>query len=112
MENNKGPEHTLRDSNLKATIWRNEGDKGSYHTTTLTRLYTDDKGEIRETHSLGKNDLLKGSELLRNAYNRINEIQRGQSQSRNAGDGDEREAFREKRQEKTEPQREAPSQER
>ncbi len=112
MENNKGPEHTLRDSNLKATIWKNESDKGSYHTTTLTRIYTDDKGEIRETHGLGKNDLLKGSELLRNAYNHINELHRGQSQSRNAGENSERESFREKRQEKAEPQREAPTQDR
>lgn len=112
MEHNKGPEHTLRDGSLKATIWRNESDKGSYHTTTLTRLYTDDKGEIRETHSLGKNDLLKAGELLRNTYNHINELQRGQSKSRNAAEGDEREAFKEKRQEKTAPQREAPSHDR
>lgn len=113
MENsNKGPEHTLRDGNLKVTIWRNESEKGSYRTAVLTRLYTDDKGETRETHNLGKNELLPGSEILRNAYNRINEMQREQSQSRKTADGAEREAFKEKRQEKAAQQREAPSHDR
>lgn len=112
MENNKAPEHTLRDAHLKASIWRNEGEKGAYYTTTLARTYQDEQGNLRDTHSFSKNDLLKVAELARGAYNHINDLHRGQSQSRNAGDGDEREAFREKRQEKAEPQREAPTQDR
>ena len=112
MENTKAPEHTLRDAHLKASIWRNEGEKGAYYTTTLARTYQDEQGNLRDTHSFSKNDLLKVAELARGAYNHINEQYRGQSQSRDAGEDKDREAFREKRQEKAEPQRETPSHER
>ncbi len=112
MENNKGPEHTLRDAHLKASIWRNEGEKGAYYTTTLARTYKDEQGNLHDTQSFSKNDLLKVAELARGAYNHINDLHRGQSQSHNAGDGDAREAFREKRQEKNASQREAPAHDR
>ena len=35
--NGKGPIHTLRHRNLKATIWRNETDKGPMFNVTLVR---------------------------------------------------------------------------
>jgi len=96
---------TIRDGNLKASIFRNESEKGTYHTTTLARTYQDDQGNLRDTHSFSKNDLLKVSELARSAYNRINELKREQSQSRDEG----REAFREKRQSRNDQNRDAPS---
>lgn len=113
MENsNKGPEHTLRDAHLKASIWRNEGEKGAYYTTTLARTYKDEQGNLRDTHSFSKDDLLKVSELARGAYGHISELQREQSKSRSAAEDHDRESFREKRQEKAAPQREVPSHDR
>lgn len=109
---NKAPEATLRDAHLKASIWRNEGEKGSYYTTTLARTYKDNDGNPKDTHSFSKNDLLKASELARSAYNRINELQREQSQSRDVSpeQNDDRKAFRDKRQSQSnEPHRDAPS---
>ncbi|MEL6103670.1 MAG: hypothetical protein AAFR68_20455 [Pseudomonadota bacterium] len=67
MSDNK-PEMTLRDGNLKATIWKNEGDKGAYFTTTLARTYTDERGGFHDTNSFSGTDLLRLSELARKAY--------------------------------------------
>lgn len=103
---NKAPEDTLRDAHLKASIWRNEGEKGAYYTTTLARTYKDEQGNPRDTHSFSNNDLLRVAELARGAYSRANELKREQSRGRN----DDREAFHEKRQpQSNEPRRDAPS---
>ncbi|MDH5721909.1 MAG: hypothetical protein OEY94_01125 [Alphaproteobacteria bacterium] len=72
----KTPQETLRDANLKASIWRNESEQGSYFTTTLARTYKDEQGNYRDTNSFGQNDLLRLAELSRSAYNRVNEIKR------------------------------------
>ena len=90
----KSPEDVLRDANLKASIWRNESEKGPYYTTTLARTYKDEQGDYRDTHSFSQNDLLRVAELARGAYGRVNEIRREQAQGR---DNSERENFRENR---------------
>ncbi|MEP0505208.1 MAG: hypothetical protein ABJD13_12020 [Paracoccaceae bacterium] len=77
------PANTLRDGNLKATIWQNEGDKGAYYSTTFSRIYKDDQGEYREAQSFSSNDLLRISELARQAHNQTNELrQRDYAQQR------------------------------
>ncbi len=68
------PADTLRDGNVKATIWKNEGDKGAYYSTTFSRTYKDDKGEYRETQSFSSNDLLRISELAREAHHHTKEL--------------------------------------
>ena len=68
------PADTLRDGNVKATIWQNEGDKGAYYSTTFSRTYKDEKGEYRETQSFSSNDLLRISELARQAHHQTNEM--------------------------------------
>ena len=45
------PETTLRDGNIKATIWKNFGDKGNFFTVTLTRTYTDEGGKYHDSNS-------------------------------------------------------------
>lgn len=105
------PEETLRDAHLKASIWRNESEKGVYHTTTLARTYEDKDGKLKDTQSFSKNDLLKVAELARSAYGRINELQRDRSQSPSQEHEEgAQQAFREKRQaQSSDPQRSAPS---
>lgn len=73
---NTPPAETLRDGNLKATIWENETDKGRYFSTKLSRSYKDDQGEYKETQSFFPSDLLRVSELARQAYNRTIDLKR------------------------------------
>lgn len=70
------PADVIRDSNLKATLWRNEGDKGPYYATELARTYKDDEGNLRDTNSFIATDLLRVSELARKAYDRSAALRR------------------------------------
>ena len=76
------PADVIRDSNLKATLWRNEGDKGPYYATELARTYKDDDGNLRDTNSFIATDLLRVSELARKAYDRTNDLRRAQEPRR------------------------------
>ena len=73
---NTPPTDVIRDGNLKASIWQNESEKGSFYTTTIAKTYKDQDGKLRDTSGFSNNDLLRVSELARNAYNRTNELRR------------------------------------
>lgn len=79
---NTPPADTLRDGNLKATIWQNEGEKGLYYSTKFSRTYKDDQGEYRETQSFSSGDLLRVSEFARQAHNHTNVLRREAYQDR------------------------------
>ncbi|WP_420722470.1 hypothetical protein [Hwanghaeella sp. LZ110] len=64
------PEATLRDGRVKASIWRNEAEGGPFRSTTFARTYEDKDGNTRDAHSFSGTDLLKVSELSRQAYNK------------------------------------------
>ena len=64
----KKPFHTIRDGSLKATIWRNEGEKGSFYSVELTRTYTDHNGKYHNTTSFSGSDILLISYLASKAY--------------------------------------------
>lgn len=64
------PVEVLRDGALKATIWRNEGEKGSFFSTTLSKTF-ELNGAPTDGYSLNRSDLLGISELAREAYHRI-----------------------------------------
>ena len=70
------PASTLRDGNLKATIWQNEGEKGAYYSTTLSRTYKDEDGKLHDTQSFRPSDLLRVSELAREAHDETNSLRR------------------------------------
>lgn len=72
----KRPADTLRDGAVKATIWPNEGDNGTYYATSLSRSYKDSEGNTRDTNSFVGTDLLKVAEIARGAYERTNELKR------------------------------------
>jgi len=44
------PARTLRYRNLKAVIWRNEGDKGPWYSVEFIRTYTEDSGANSVTY--------------------------------------------------------------
>ncbi|MCB1682367.1 MAG: hypothetical protein KDI65_10600 [Alphaproteobacteria bacterium] len=74
------PEDVLRDGNLKATVWKNEGENGDYYSTTLSRTWQDEDGNYRDSHSFSGAELLRVSELARGAYARTNELRQEQQQ--------------------------------
>ena len=70
------PVETLRDGRLKASIWRNEGERGAFFSTTFSRAYKDQDGEYRDTQSFGQDDLLRLSELASEAHRTTNALSR------------------------------------
>lgn len=65
---NKQPAHKIRDGLMVATIWENEHDGKAYYSVNLTRSYKD--GDTwKETTAFSARDLLKGANLLTQAYN-------------------------------------------
>ena len=56
------PAATLRDGRLKATIWKNTGEKGTYHRVDFSRSYQDAKGDWHDSNRFS------GTELLRLAH--------------------------------------------
>ena len=70
------PVDTLRDGNLKASIWRNEGENGASYSTTFARVWRDDQGRWHDSQSYSGTDMLRLGELSRSAYHRTNELRR------------------------------------
>lgn len=75
-ENANRPVDKLWDGGLKASIWRNEGERGAFFSTTFARTYKDQDGELRDAHTFDSADLLKLSELARQAHHRVNDLAR------------------------------------
>jgi hypothetical protein len=56
-QQSKQPANTLRCGNIKATIWENTSEKGSFYATTFSRPFKDQSGTWRNGTSFGLNDL-------------------------------------------------------
>lgn len=70
------PAEVIRDGNLKASIWRNEGENGASYATTIARTYKTEDGSYRESNSFAGTELLRVAELARKAYDRTNDLRR------------------------------------
>lgn len=82
---NKGPVHTLRHRSLRATVWRNESEKGqTFFNVTLTRGYRDDRGEWQDSQSFGYDHLGSLAALLLEAHSFITSLIAKENASRNA----------------------------
>ena len=68
------PAQTIRDRNLKATIWKNSGEKGDFYTVQFTRSYRDDQGNYHDSDSYSGSELLRVSRLAQKAYDYIAEL--------------------------------------
>lgn len=71
---NQPPIETLRDGALKATIWRNENDKGPLFRVNLIRTYKGADGQFRDADSFSGTELLRISRLSAKAYDRVLEL--------------------------------------
>jgi hypothetical protein len=68
------PEDVLRDGNIKATIWKNERENGPAFSTVFARTWQDEEGAFHDSQSFSGTELLRVSELARDAYARTNEL--------------------------------------
>lgn len=66
MEGNK-PETVFKFGNIRAAVWKNQAEKGSFFSVTLERIYKKDD-EWCYTSQLRKNDLPKAVLALNKAY--------------------------------------------
>lgn len=73
---NKPRPKNIRDGDIKASIWRNESDKGVFHTVSLARTYEDKEGNLRDTNNYRGADLLRVAEVARQAYTRSRAMDR------------------------------------
>nr|WP_319517142.1 hypothetical protein [uncultured Cohaesibacter sp.] len=71
----KRPVDKLNDGNLKASIWENESEKGTFHSVSFARTYRDKDGNLADTNHFSKNDLLKLSRLAEKSYDNVRERQ-------------------------------------
>jgi hypothetical protein len=62
------PVQDFKDGRLKATVWANEGENGTYHAVTLSKIYEDKEGRLQESHSFTGSELLRIAELAREAH--------------------------------------------
>lgn len=90
----KRPVKSHRDGAIEVAIWKLETDKGAFYNTERTRSYRDQDGNWQKTHIIPERDLLRAARLDKQAYssiqslrtqNRLNDIQNGNSRSKNRG---------------------------
>ena len=74
-ETKQRPVETLRDGAIKASIWRNEGEKGAFFAVTFARTYEKD-GNLQDTNSFSGVDLLRLARLADKAYDRAGKLTR------------------------------------
>jgi len=67
------PTETLRDGSLKATIWKNESEKGASFSVNLSRTYNCDAG-YDHIDSFSGTELLRPAHLATRAYDRVSEL--------------------------------------
>lgn len=68
------PIDTLRDGSLKATIWKNSGEKGDFYSVNITRTYKDEADNYHDSDSFTGVQLLRVAHLATRAYDRIGEL--------------------------------------
>lgn len=70
---NQPPIDTLRDGSIKAAIWKNEGEKGTFYSVEFSRTYTKED-KPASSYSFSGTELLRVSLLAQKAYERITEL--------------------------------------
>ena len=74
MTNNK-PTATLRDGLLKATVWKQNSEKGGFFRVNFTRRYRDKDGNWQDSDSFSGSELLRIAHLATKAYEATFDLQ-------------------------------------
>src|SRR5690606_4598065 len=73
MANNK-PTATLSDGRSKATIWKQNSDKGDFFRVTFSRSYKDEAGNWHDSDSFSGTELLRLAHLATKAFDQTNDL--------------------------------------
>lgn len=57
MNTSNKPLHSIRSGAVRAAIWSNQGDSGTWSTVTLERSYRDQSGQWQSSSSFRRGDL-------------------------------------------------------
>ena len=89
MSNEKSkPAETIRDGAIKATIWKNQGEKGVFFSVNFTRTYTDTDGNFHDGDSYTGTQILQVARLAERAYERVSELRQAEkSRTENQEEG-------------------------
>lgn len=68
------PVETLRDGNIKASIWENTRNENTIHSVQFRKSYRDKEGQYRDTDSFSGNDLLRLSRLAGQSYDALTRL--------------------------------------
>ncbi|MEM7811340.1 MAG: hypothetical protein AAF532_07685 [Planctomycetota bacterium] len=75
------PITTLRErGGLKATVWKNESQRGPFYSVELSRTYKVED-EFRDSHSFPASDLLVLAHLATKAYDRVSELRQADAKA-------------------------------
>ena len=70
IKSNNRPADTLRDGPIKATIWKNFGENGTFYTVEINRTYKDESDNYQDSDSFSGTQLLQLAHLATRAYYR------------------------------------------
>lgn len=73
------PIHSIRMRNVRAAIWANRSEKGTFYSVTITRSYRSDDGAWHSTESFGRDDLLLVAKVADLAHTWVTEQIQAQS---------------------------------
>ena len=74
------PVHEVRHRNIRATIWKNQTDKGAMYNVTVSRSYRTDDGKWHDSTSFAFGDLMNLAKALYDAHSAIaNEMAHGRA---------------------------------
>ncbi len=76
MENSTRPIETFRDGRLKAAIFENHNDRGTYHSIKIAKVYETKDGDLKETNSFSSGELLRVAELARESHQYVRDLRR------------------------------------
>jgi hypothetical protein len=74
QSNKVRPVEEVRFGNIKAAIWRNEGQNGPWFNVTLQRLYRTEEGQWTSTTAFGRDDLLLLAKVANATHSRVLEL--------------------------------------
>lgn len=74
IKSNSRPADSLRDGPIKATIWKNFGENGTFYTVEITRTYKDEGDKYQDSDSFRGPQLLQVAHLATRAYDRVGEL--------------------------------------
>jgi hypothetical protein len=86
------PVHEVRFGRIKAAIWENESQNGTWYSVQISRLYKNDDGEWKHVDSFGRHDLPLVAKVADQAHTWIYEAER-QVRAEMAASADEKTEF-------------------